>query len=58
MPSLRVLLRLVKKLTVTGIMEKIQGVNKATRPLPNAEKKIINKECLILVACAGADTAE
>src|SRR4051794_7132526 len=56
-PWLRVLLRLVKKLTVTGIMEKMQGVNKATRPLPNAEKKITHKECLILVAVAGADTA-
>ena len=39
-PSTFVLLRLVKKLTVTGIMEYTQGVSKASNPPANAVRNI------------------
>ena len=47
MPSARVLLRLVKKLTVIGIMEYTQGVSTASKPPSSAPKKRVNKDpCL------------
>ena len=43
MPSALVLLRLVKKLIVIGIMEKIHGVNIASSPLPRLIKNSTSK---------------
>ena len=44
MPSARFVLRFVKKLTVTGIIEYTQGVNKASNPPPKAARKIHHSE--------------
>ena len=44
MPSALVLLRLVKKLTVMGIMAYTQGVSTASIPPPKANRNNHNKD--------------
>ena len=44
MPCARFVLRFVKKLTVTGIIEYTQGVSKASNPPPKAARKIHHNE--------------